>query len=72
MCNQDTGITGINNISEQDTGITGIYNKYNMKVLLSCNNIFPAINGNMDMIVIRQIPSIISQVFQVNQDIQNE
>ena len=34
MCNQDTGITGIYNISEQDTGITGICNKYNMRVLL--------------------------------------
>ena len=53
MCNQDTGITGIHNISEQDTGITGIRNKYNMKVLLPSKNIFPAINGNMDMIVIR-------------------
>ena len=53
MCNQDTGITGIYNISEQDTGIIGICNKYNMKVLLPCNNVFPAINGNMDNIVIR-------------------
>ena len=52
-CNQDTGTTGIYNIKEQDTGITGIYNKYNMRVLLSCNNIFPRTNGNMDMIVIR-------------------
>jgi len=41
------------NMCNQDTGITGIYNKYNMRVLLPCNNIFPAINGNMDMIVIR-------------------
>ena len=51
--NWDTDITGIYNINEQDTGITGICNKYNMKVLLPCNNIFPANNGNMDMIVIR-------------------
>ena len=50
MCNQDTGITGIYNISEQDAGITGICNKYNMKVLLPYNNIFPAINGSMNMI----------------------
>jgi len=53
MCNKDTGIIRIYNISEQDTDITGICNKYNMKVLLPCNNIFPVINGNMDMIVIR-------------------
>ena len=43
MCNQDTGITGIYNINEQDTGITGICNKYNMKVLLPCNNILPVV-----------------------------
>ena len=42
MCNQDAGITGIYNISEEDTGIKGIYNKYNMRVLLPCNNIFPS------------------------------
>ena len=64
MCNQDTGITGIYNISEQDTGITGICNKYNIKVLLPCNNIFPAINGNMDIIVIRYMSYIISQVLK--------
>ena len=50
---QDTDIIGIYNISEQDTGITGRVTSITRKCCYRVTIFSPAINGNMDMIVIR-------------------